>query len=89
MATPIIVASGPDASEWIGNSQSGLLMRSGDSFDLQRKLRMMLEDPEELKIMGRRAVQFVRENYDRAMRTTRLFEIYDRVMRRRNDARRA
>jgi glycosyltransferase involved in cell wall biosynthesis len=87
MATPIIVASGPDASEWIGNSQSGLLMRSGDSFDLQRKLRMMLEDPEELKIMGKRAVQFVRENYDRTARTARLFEIYDRVLRRRSDTR--
>jgi len=87
MATPIIVASGPDSSEWIGNSQGGLLMRSGDSFDLQRKLRMILEDPSELKIMGKRAVQFVRENYDRTARTARLFEIYERVLRRRNDVR--
>ncbi len=83
MSTPIIVASGPDATEWIGNSQGGLLMRSGDSFDLQRKLRMILEDPEELKVTGKRAVQFVRENYDRTTRTTRLLEIYDRVLRRR------
>lgn len=83
METPIIVAQGPDASEWIGNSQGGLLMRSGDSFDLQRKLRAMLEDPEELKVMGRRAVQFVREHYDRNARTARLFEIYERVLRRR------
>jgi glycosyltransferase involved in cell wall biosynthesis len=83
METPIIVASGPDATEWIGNSQAGLVMRSGDSFDLQRKLRMILKDPEELKVMGKRAVQFVRESYDRTTRTTRLFEIYDRVLRRR------
>ena len=83
MATPIICASGPDSLEWIGNSQGGLLMRSGDSFDLQRKLRMILEDPEELKTMGKRAVQFARQNYDRNTRTERLLEIYDRILRRR------
>jgi glycosyltransferase involved in cell wall biosynthesis len=84
MGTPIICASGPDSSEWTGNSQSGLLMRSGDSFDLQRKLRMILEDPEELRSMGIRSVKFARENYDRGMRTQRLREIYDRVLRRRS-----
>ena len=83
MGTPIICAIGPDSLEWTGNSQCGLLMRSGDSFDLQRKLRMILEDPEELKVMGRRSVQYVREHYDRHRRTERLFEIYERVARRR------
>jgi len=83
MGTPIICASGPDSSEWTGNSLSGLLMRSGDSFDLQRKLRMILEDPEELKSMGVRSVKFARENYDRKRRTERLKDIYERVLRRR------
>jgi glycosyltransferase involved in cell wall biosynthesis len=86
MGTPIICASGPDSSEWTGNSQSGLLMRSGDSFDLQRKLRMILEDPEELKSMGIRSVKFARENYDRTRRTERLKDIYERVLRRRTKA---
>ena len=83
MGTPIICAAGPDSSEWIGNSQGGLLMRSGDSFDLQRKLKMILEDPEELKIMGSRASQFAKENYDRITRTRKLIEIYERAVRRR------
>jgi glycosyltransferase involved in cell wall biosynthesis len=83
MGTPIVCASGPDSTEWIGNSQGGLLMRSGDSFDLQRKLRMMLDDPEELRIMGQRSVQFARQNYDRSRRTERLRDIYDRVIRKR------
>jgi glycosyltransferase involved in cell wall biosynthesis len=85
MGTPIICAFGQDSSEWIGTSQGGLLMRSGDSFDLQRKLRMILEDPEELRTMGRRAVQFARQNYDRNTRTQRLLEIYQRVFKRRSD----
>ncbi len=85
MGTPIICAAGPDSNEWTGNSQGGLVMRSGDSFDLQRKLRMMLDDPEELKIMGQRSVQFARENYDRNLRTERLHEIYERACRRRAD----
>jgi glycosyltransferase involved in cell wall biosynthesis len=83
MGTPIICATGPDSNEWTGNSQGGLVMRSGDSFDLQRKLRMMLDDPEELKIMGQRSVQFARQNYDRSRRTERLQEIYERALRRR------
>lgn len=83
MGTPIICASGPDANEWTGNSQCGHTMRSGDSFDLQRKLRMILEDPSELKGMGQRAVQFAREHYDRHLRTERLHEIYDRAVKRR------
>jgi glycosyltransferase involved in cell wall biosynthesis len=85
MGTPIICAAGPDSNEWTGNSQGGLVMRSGDSFDLQRKLRMMLDDPEELKIMGQRSVQFARENYDRNRRTERMYEIYERACRRRAD----
>jgi glycosyltransferase involved in cell wall biosynthesis len=85
MGTPIICATGPDSNEWTGNSQGGLVMRSGDSFDLQRKLRMMLDDPEELKIMGQRSVQFARENYDRHRRTERMHEIYERACRRRAD----
>ncbi len=83
MGTPIICATGPDSNEWTGNSQGGLVMRSGDSFDLQRKLRMMLEDLEELKTMGQRSVQFARAHYDRARRTERLKEIYERAMNRR------
>lgn len=83
MGTPIICAYGPDAGEWIGNSQGGLLMRSGDSFDLQRKLRSILEDPEELKQMGKRAVQFAREHYDRNTRSQKLIQVFERVMRKR------
>jgi glycosyltransferase involved in cell wall biosynthesis len=84
MGTPIICAQGPDAGEWIGNSQGGLLMRSGDSFDLQRKLRSILEDPEELKLMGRRAVKFAREHYDRNTRSQKLVHVFETVLRKRN-----
>ena len=84
MGTPIICAHGADAGEWIGNSQGGLLMRSGDSFDLQRKLRSILEDPEELKLMGKRAVQFAKEHYDRNTRSQKLIQVFERVIRKRS-----
>jgi glycosyltransferase involved in cell wall biosynthesis len=84
MGTPIICAYGPDSAEWTGNSEVGLTMRSGDSFDLQRKLRMMLDDPEELRGMGQRAVRFAREHYDRGHRTERLREIYEKAFKRRS-----
>ena len=58
-------------------------MRSGDSFDMQRKLRAILEDPEELKQMGKRAEQFAREHYDRNTRSHKLMQVFDRVIRKR------
>ncbi len=83
MGTPIICASGPDSIEWIGNSNSGLLMRSGDSFDLQRKLRSILESPTELKEMGKRAIKYARENYDRDTRSQKLLQLFERMVRKR------
>ncbi len=85
VGTPIICATGPDAIEWIGSSNAGLLMRSGDSFDLQRKLRAILENPEELKRMRQRAVKFVRENYDRGTRTDKLLQLLERALRKREN----
>jgi glycosyltransferase involved in cell wall biosynthesis len=83
MGTPIICASGLDSIEWIGNSSAGLLMRSGDSFDLQRKLRSILENPTELREMRKRAVKYARENYDRQTRSLKLLQLYDRMVRKR------
>jgi glycosyltransferase involved in cell wall biosynthesis len=83
MGTPIICASGQDSVEWIGNSNAGFLMRSGDSFDLQRKLRAILENPVELREMRNRAVKYARDNYDRYTRTRKLAQLFDRVLRKR------
>ncbi len=83
MGTPIICASGQDSVEWIGNSNAGFLMRSGDSFDLQRKLRAILENPIELREMRNRAVKYARDNYDRYTRTRKLAQLFDRVLRKR------
>jgi glycosyltransferase involved in cell wall biosynthesis len=83
MGTPIICASGQDSVEWIGNSNAGFLMRSGDSFDLQRKLRAILENPVELLEMRNRAVKYARDNYDRYTRTRKLAQLFDRVLRKR------
>jgi len=83
IGTPLICANGPDSIEWIGNSHSGYLMRSGDSFDLQRKLLQILENPEQLRSMGKKAVEYARSHYDRNVRTNRLIEIYTRSLKRR------
>lgn len=83
MGTPIICATGPDSVEWIGNSKAGLLMRSGDSFDLQRKLKQILENPQELKAMGKRAVEYVQLNYSRKVRTQKIQDLYSRLIEKR------
>jgi glycosyltransferase involved in cell wall biosynthesis len=76
IGTPIVCATGPDPIEWIGTSRAGYLIRSGDAFDLQRKLRLILEDPEELKAMGKRASEYARAHYGRSERTKRLISLY-------------
>ncbi len=79
--TPIVCARGPDSVEWIGNSKAGLLMRSGDVFDLQRRIRMILENPETLREMGLKAVQYAQDFYDRRARVHKLMDMYGRVLR--------
>ncbi len=86
IGTPIVCATGPDPIEWIGTSRAGHLIRSGDAFDLQRKLRLVLEDPDELKAMGKRASEYARAHYGRSERTKRLISLYIKALKARYSA---
>ncbi|OFZ22445.1 MAG: hypothetical protein A2X94_01310 [Bdellovibrionales bacterium GWB1_55_8] len=83
MERPIIISSGGSAREIIGNEEFGLAMRPDDAFDLQARLRFLLEHHGERINMGLKARRHVLENYDRLMRVRRTLEIYDRALRRR------
>jgi glycosyltransferase involved in cell wall biosynthesis len=84
MESPIVISSGGSASEIVGpNGEYGMLVRPRDAFDLQLKLRFLLDNPLERIQMGQRAREHVRANYDRRARVLRTLEIYDRALSRR------
>lgn len=98
MECPVVISQGGSAEEIVGvggalmskadlsgksETRCGLVMHPGDAFDLQKKIRYLLEHPEERIQMGKRARAHVLLHYDRKQRLRRTLEIYERVLRRR------
>jgi glycosyltransferase involved in cell wall biosynthesis len=81
MECPVVLSDAGSAREVVGNQEFGLTFRPDDAFDLQRKLRVLVADPERRSEMGRLARQHVVKNYDRSLRLQRTLEIYDRCLR--------
>lgn len=78
MECPIIISSGGSAREIVGNEDFGLLTRPDDAFDLQHKLRILIEDEDTRRAMGVRARAHVKSKYDRRLRLTKTLALYQR-----------
>jgi glycosyltransferase involved in cell wall biosynthesis len=100
MSCPVVISQGGSAEEIVGTGGAlmraadqsgatshrlGLIMRPDDAFDLQQKLKYLLDHPSERVEMGKRAREHVLENYDRKLRLRRTLEIYERALRRRRN----
>jgi len=83
MERPIVISRGGSAEEIVSDQTFGLLVRAEDAFDLQRKLRVLLDKPDDRLMMGKKGRQHVLRNYDRMMRVRKTLEIYDRSLRKR------
>jgi len=83
MERPIVISRGGSAEEIVSDETFGLLVRADDAFDLQGKLRQLLDRPEARLLMGKKGRQHVLKNYDRTMRVRYSLEIYDRSLRKR------
>lgn len=83
MQCPIVISSGGSAHEIVGHEDFGLTVRPDDAFDLQQKLRELLDHPETRAKMGSFGREHVKENYDRAIRLRQTLQLYDRCLRRR------
>ena len=89
MECPIIISSGGSASEIVGNQEFGLTVRSEDAFDLQSRMRTLLDHPSLCAQMGKRARQHVVAHYDRGLRLKQTLDLYVRSIRRREIFRRS
>ncbi len=84
MECPIVISSGGSADEIVGKEEFGLLVRPEDAFDLQRQLRVLIDQPEARKRMGKRAREHVLKFYDRRVRLQRTLDLYSRALYRRS-----
>lgn len=84
MERPIIISSGGSAREIVGKEEYGLVMRPEDAFDLQKKIRFLLDRPELRAEMGRLARKHVMQQYSNQARFQKTLEIYDQVLQIRN-----
>lgn len=84
MERPIVVSRGGSAAEIVGLSEEyGLTVRPGDPYDLQMKLRYLMDRPKERALLGARARQHVSRNYDRKKRVLKTLQLYERVLKKR------
>jgi glycosyltransferase involved in cell wall biosynthesis len=83
MECPIVISSGGSAEEIIGKEEYGLLMRPDDAFDMQSRIRHLLNHSEVRATMGKGARRYVVQNYDRWVRIQKTLEIYEWNLRKR------
>lgn len=78
MECPIIISSGGSSLEIVGREEYGLLTRPQDAFDLQKQLRVLIENESLRRTMGVRARKHVVSLYDRRERTKKTLALYER-----------
>lgn len=83
MECPIIISRGGSSTEIVGAQEFGLLIRADDAYDLQSKLKYLLDHPSLRRQMGKRAREHVMKNYDQSVRLQKTLELYERCLRRR------
>jgi glycosyltransferase involved in cell wall biosynthesis len=68
--------------------QNGIVFRKGSIFDLEEKMALAVKNPKAMKIMGEKAKQFVKCNYNWEINTEQTLELYKEVLRtkRKNEA---
>jgi glycosyltransferase involved in cell wall biosynthesis len=79
MECPIVISSGGSAPEIVGREEFGLLTRPDDAFDLQQKLRILIENEELRRKMGSDARKHVQAKYDRKLRLQKTLALYERA----------
>jgi len=78
MECPIVISSGGSAREIVGAEEFGLLTRPDDAFDLQNKLRTLIENEGTRRKMGVAARAHVKSKYDRRLRLKKTLALYQK-----------
>lgn len=73
---PVVASRIGGIPELIRDGETGLMFTPGDSGDLSKKIRFLLDRPEKIRLMGRNARRWVEEQNGRENHYSRLIEIY-------------
>lgn len=79
LGTPVIGSETGGISELIEGGKTGYLFAPGDVEGLRSKIRLLLDNPARSAEMGRRAREFVEDNFNPREHYTKLMEIYRRA----------
>lgn len=85
MGCAVIISEGGSAEEIVGNQEFGLTVRPHDAFDLQSKIRYLLDRPDERVRMAKNAKQHVKLNYDRTQRVLKTMKLYASALQQRKN----
>ena len=79
IALPVSASDLPQLRELVEPGRTGLLFTSGDAASLAAALRFALENPEEMRKMGMRARDFVRDRHGMEQMLAGTLRVYERV----------
>jgi glycosyltransferase involved in cell wall biosynthesis len=80
MRKALVAADSPGLADYVRDERNGLLYRAGDHGSLTRQLQRLLCDPDLRHRLGEAAATEVRETFNRAAYSKRLFEIVSGLM---------
>ena len=82
--TPVIASNIGSLPEIVNNNRTGLLFKSGDSYELAAKLKWAIDHPEEMKQMGINARKEFEEKYTAKRNYQMLIDIYKKAIENKN-----
>ena len=76
-ALPVVASDVPGVRNMIRHGETGLLAPPGDPEALLGVLKVLIDEPEQAQVLGRRARRFAEEHFN----AERMFQDYDRLLR--------
>lgn len=80
LATPVIASDLPAVREIIENQELGILARPDRPTELARQIRLLLEHPEQRKLMGQKAQAHILQNFTWENKQQELTDFYSEIL---------
>jgi glycosyltransferase involved in cell wall biosynthesis len=80
LATPVIASDLPAVREIIENKELGILARPDRPTELARQIRLLLEHPEQRKLMGQKAQAHILQNFTWEKKQQELTDFYTEIL---------
>jgi len=82
---PVIVFEGTSLPEVVFAPEGGVAVPYGDSNALRKSIERLINNPEERKKIGARALKLVKDNYDEKLYLNRMINLYKEILKNKNE----